>query len=156
MEEVYSWTIGSEAWGRVVRHGIEIYPKEACGILLSHSERARHIKEVYPTKNVHSEDQAKRYLVDPLEFIDVDKWAEEEGLDICGFYHSHPDHPSAPSEYDEKMAWEGYLYLILSIRKGKFREARAWLYDAEAGHFEEVMFKAHVPGGHDEETSSPT
>ena len=155
MEEENSWTIGNEAWGRVVRHTIEIYPKEACGILLSHSEKARHIKEVYPTKNVHSEDQAKRYLVDPLEFIDVDDWAEEQGLDICGFYHSHPDHPSAPSEYDGKMAWEGYLYMILSIRAGKFNDARAWLYDADAGHFNEVMFKLPAPGGHHEGTSSP-
>lgn len=155
MEEENSWTIGSETWSRVVRHTIEIYPKEACGILLSHSEKARHIKEVYPTKNVHSEDQATRYLVDPLEFIDVDKWAEEQGLDICGFYHSHPDHPSAPSEYDGKMAWEGYLYIILSIKAGKFNDARAWIYDASAGHFEEVMFKPHAPDGHHEETSSP-
>jgi proteasome lid subunit RPN8/RPN11 len=155
VEKENSWTIGSEAWSRAVRHTIEIYPKEACGILLSHSEKARHIKEIYPTKNVHSEDQAKRYLVDPLEFIDVDKWAEEEGLDICGFYHSHPDHPSAPSEYDGKMAWEGYLYIILSIKAGKFNDARAWLYDADAGNFKEVMFKPPAPGGHHEQTSPP-
>ena len=155
MEEENSWTIGSETWSRVVRHTIEIYPKEACGILLSHSEKARHIKEVYPTKNVHSEDQAKRYLVDPLEFIGVDKWAEEEGLDICGFYHSHPDHPSAPSEYDEKMAWEGYLYIILSIKANKFKDARAWIYDAGARRFEEVMFKPRAPDGRREETSPP-
>ena len=155
VEEENFWTIGSETWSHVIRHTIEIYPKEACGILLSHSEKARHIKEVYPTKNVHTEDQSKRYLVDPLEFIDVDKWAEEAGLDICGFYHSHPNHPSAPSEYDGKMAWEGYLYLILSIKGGKFHDARAWTYDAGAGHFTEVMFKPLAPGGHHEESASP-
>jgi proteasome lid subunit RPN8/RPN11 len=141
VEDEKFWTIGSEPWGRILRHSLEIYPKEACGILLSHSERAMRIKEVYPTKNVSSENQAKRYLVDPLEFINVDKWAEEQALDICGFYHSHPDHPSAPSEYDRKMAWEGYLYLILSIDAGKFQDARAWIYDSERVHFKEVMFK---------------
>ena len=154
MEEENSWTIGGEAWSRVVRHTIEIYPKEACGILLSHSEKARHIQEVYPTKNVHSEDQAKRYLVDPLEFIDVDKWAEERGLDICGFYHSHPDHPSAPSEYDGKMAWEGYLYIILSIKAGKFNDARAWIYDSEKQCFAEVTFRAQECEDHYERPSS--
>ncbi len=135
------WTVESGSWGRIVQHALEIYPKEACGILLNHAEKERYIKEVYPTKNVSSEDQATRYLVDPLEFLEADKWAEEQGLDICGFYHSHPDHPSAPSEYDRKMAWEGYLYLILSLKAGKFQDARAWIYDAGAEHFKEVMFK---------------
>jgi len=144
VEEENLWTIESEPWGRILRHAIRIYPKEACGILLNHPEEARHIKKVYPTKNISSEDQATRYLVDPNEFIDADKWAEEEGLDICGFYHSHPDHPSAPSEYDRKMAWEGYLYLILSIKGGKFQDARAWIYDSKKEQFEEVMFKPHA------------
>ena len=94
-------------------------------------------------------------LLLPLEFLKVDKRAERKGMDICGFYHSHPDHPCAPSEYDRKMAWEGYLYIILSIKGGKFHDARAWIYDAGAGHFEEVMFKPHAPGGHHEHTSSP-
>jgi proteasome lid subunit RPN8/RPN11 len=141
VEEEKLCTIETEPWGRILRHSLEIYPKEACGILLSHSEKAMHIKKVYPTKNVSSEDQARRYLVDPLEFMNVDKWAEEQALDICGFYHSHPDHPSAPSEYDRKMAWEGYLYLILSINAGKFQDARAWMYDSDQVHFKEVMFK---------------
>ena len=144
MEEENSWTIGSETWSRVVHSTTEIYPKEACGILLSHSVKPRHIDEVYPTKNISLEDQATRYLVDPLEFLDADKWAEEQGLDICGFYHSHPDHPSAPSEYDRKMAWEGYLYLILSVRGGKFHDARAWIYDSDIEHFKEIPFKPHA------------
>lgn len=155
MEQENSWTIGSETWIRLVHHTTEIYPKEACGILLSHSGKPRHIDEVYPTKNISLEDQATRYLVDPLEFLEVDKWAEEQGLDICGFYHSHPDHPSAPSAYDRKMAWEGYLYLILSVRGGKFHDARAWIYDADEEHFNEVMFKPHALQRHHEDPSSP-
>jgi hypothetical protein len=53
------------------------------------------------------------------------------------------------------MAWEGYLYIILSIKAGKFNDARAWFYDADAGHFKEVMFKSPAPGGHHEKTSPP-
>jgi proteasome lid subunit RPN8/RPN11 len=141
VEEKSPWTIENGSWSRIVHHAMEIYPNEACGILLSHSGKPRHIKEVYPTSNITSENQATRYLVDPLEFLDADKWAEEQGLDICGFYHSHPDHPSAPSEYDRKMAWEGYLYLILSVKGGKFHDARAWIYDSEKEHFNEAIFK---------------
>ena len=144
MEEENPWTIGSEPWGRILRHTLEIYPKEACGILLSHSGAARCIREIFPTKNVTSEDQATRYLVDPLEFLEADKRAEEQGLDICGFYHSHPDLPSAPSEYDQKMAWEGYLYLILSIKGGKFQDTRAWIYDSDEARFNEALMKPHA------------
>jgi proteasome lid subunit RPN8/RPN11 len=144
VEEENPWTIGYEPWGLILGHTLEIYPKEACGILLSHSENPKHIKEAYPTKNVSLEDQSSRYLVDPLEFLEVDKWADEQGLDICGFYHSHPDHPSSPSEYDRKLAWEGYLYIILSIKGGRFHDTRAWIYDTDEGHFLEVMFKPHA------------
>jgi proteasome lid subunit RPN8/RPN11 len=143
VEEENPWTIGSEPWGLILRHTLEMYPKEACGILLCHSENPKHIKEVYPTKNVSLEDQTSRYLVDPLEFLEVDKWADERGLDICGFYHSHPDHPSGPSEYDRKMAWEGYLYIILSIKGGRFHDARAWIYDSDNACFNEALFKLH-------------
>ena len=144
VEEENPWTIGHEPWGLILHHTLEIYPKEACGILLSHSENPKQIKEVYPTKNVSLEDQSSRYLVDPLEFLEVDKWAEEQGLDICGFYHSHPDHPSSPSEYDRKLAWDAYLYLILSIRGARFHDARAWIYDPDEARFNEVMFKPYA------------
>ena len=144
VEQETHWTVESGSWNRIVQHAIDIYPKEACGILLSHSENPKHVKEVYPTKNVSSEDQTTRYLVDPLEFLEADKRAEEQGLDICGFYHSHPDHPSTPSEYDRKMAWEGYLSLILSIKIGKFHDARAWIYDSHEARFNEALMKPHA------------
>jgi proteasome lid subunit RPN8/RPN11 len=98
---------------------------------------------VYPTKNVTSEDPARRYLVDPHDFVEADKWAEQKQLDICGFYHSHPDHPSAPSEYDRKLAWEGYFYLIVSIKNKTFNDARAWIYESDGEHFREVMFETY-------------
>lgn len=144
MEEENPWTIESETWNCVLHHTTGIYPSEACGILLSHSVKPRHIGKAYPTKNISLEDQATRYLVDPLQFLDADRWAEEKGWDICGFYHSHPDYPSAPSEYDRKMAWEGYLYLILSIKDGKFYDVRAWIYDSDIDCFKEVPFKRHA------------
>lgn len=143
VEQDSRWTIEERSLNCIVQHALDIYPKEACGILLSHSENPKHVKEVYPTKNVSPEDQASRYLVDPLEFLEVDKWTEEQDLDICGFYHSHPDHPAAPSEYDRKLAWEGYLYLIVSIQSGKFHDARAWICESHKGHFREVMFKPY-------------
>jgi proteasome lid subunit RPN8/RPN11 len=148
------WTIEGGSWSHILRHTADNYPNEACGILLSHCEEPQRITEVRPTENATSEDQTTRYFVDPLEFLDVDQWAEERGLDICGFYHSHPDHPSTPSEYDRKMAWEGYLYLIISIKDGMFNNARAWLYSRKTGHFEEVIFQPNNYEGYDEDSSA--
>lgn len=110
-------------------------------MLLCSGGMPRHVTEIHPAKNVTLEDPARRYLVDPLEFIEVDKRAEQDGVDICGFYHSHPDHPCAPSEHDRKLAWEGYLYVIVSITGGSFREAGAWIYDPDAKQFEKVLFQ---------------
>jgi proteasome lid subunit RPN8/RPN11 len=137
------WTIGNEPWECILDHSVGDYPKEACGILLCPRGRPWNITDVYPTRNATSEDSATRYLVDPLEFLHVQKWAEQRELDICGFYHSHPDHPAVPSEYDRQYAWEGYLYLILSISNGVFERYRAWSWDQVKKHFEEVILRTH-------------
>jgi proteasome lid subunit RPN8/RPN11 len=134
-------TIEDQSWSSILQHTITNYPEEACGILLCSDEKPRHITEAHPTKNATLEDPARRYFVDPIEYLEVDKLAEQKGLDICGFYHSHPDHPSVPSEHDRKLAWEGYLYLIVSIKGGEFDHARTWIYNPDEKHFKEVKFK---------------
>ncbi len=133
-----SWTIADNVRERVLRHTAEGYPREACGILLCSIDRPMHITGVLPTDNVTPEDSSRRYLIAPNEFIEAQKWADEKSAEICGFYHSHPDHPSRPSEYDRETAWEGYLYLILSLRNGVFHNARAWQMDEEGRNFEEA------------------
>jgi len=133
------WTIGNEPWKCILDHSVGDYPKEACGILLCPRARPWNITDAYPTRNATSEDAATRYLVDPLEFLQVQKWAEQRELDICGFYHSHPDHPAVPSEYDRQYAWEGYLYLIFSVKDGVFEESKAWRWDAVEERFKEVF-----------------
>lgn len=98
------------------------------------------IIEAHPTRNVTLEDSAKRYLVDPVEFIEVDEHAGQKGFDICGFYHSHPDHPPIPSDHDCELAWERYLYLIISIGNGIFKEAGSWIFDQKSKCFKECLF----------------
>ncbi len=138
--EKNSWTIDEKSWDLMVAHGTDGYPDEICGVLLFPEGLPGRITEVYPVENVTNEDAANRYLVSPEELLKVQKQAENEGLDICGFYHTHPDSPPLPSETDRKTAWEGYLYLILSVEKGKFEEARAWEYSADDEQFLEIDF----------------
>ncbi len=102
----------------------------------------RHICAVREVNNTTAEDPARRYHIDPLDFLAADQWAEKKSLDIHGFYHSHPDHPAIPSEHDRKLAWGGYLYLIVSIIKAGPKEMRAWVYEPEDKQFNEVTFKA--------------
>ena len=138
------WTIEDRSLKRIQRHTAENYPHEACGILFCHSENPRHICAVREANNITTDNPAKRYLIDPLDFLAADQWAEKKDLDIHGFYHSHPDHPAIPSEHDRKLAWGGYLYLIVSIIKTGSKEMRAWIYEPEDKQFNEVTFKAMV------------
>jgi len=144
------WKIEDEPLRAILSHTVGDYPEEACGILLCPCERPWHITEARPTRNATSEDSATRYVVDPLEFLQVQKWAEQRELDICGFYHSHPDHPAVPSESDRQSAWEGYLYLILSIKDGVFEKSGAWRWDPETRQFEEVILRSHPDRRSDE------
>jgi proteasome lid subunit RPN8/RPN11 len=135
------WTIEAQARKNILCHTVDNYPHEACGILLGPCEKQQYISAAHPAKNTTLEDPSRRYLIDPLEFIEVDRWADQRGFDICGFYHSHPDHPCVPSEHDRKLAWEGYLYLIVSVKGGLFDEAGAWTYDQNQKQFNEVIIQ---------------
>jgi proteasome lid subunit RPN8/RPN11 len=68
--------------------------------------------------NVHEEGHERRYLISPDAMFRLDREARAAGLQILGFYHSHPDHPAQPSEYDREWAWPWYSYIIISVLKG--------------------------------------
>ena len=135
------WTIEGRARETIIDHTVANYPHEACGILLCPIEKPRYISVAHPAKNITQEDPGRRYLIDPEQFIAVDRWGEQKGLDIGGFYHSHPDHPAAPSDHDRSLAWEGYLYLIVSVKRGLFNDAGAWTYDQNQEQFNEVIIQ---------------
>jgi len=142
--ETILWTIADGTKSRILNHCVENYPNEACGILLCPRKKPQHVAKAYPTKNTAFEDPTRRYLIDPSEFLEVDNWAGKSGLDICGFYHSHPDHPPVPSDHDRNLVWESYLYLIISVKDAIFDQARAWMYDPGQKHFEEVAIQHKI------------
>lgn len=127
-----------EAWRQVRDHAAVGYPEEVCGILLGGRMGQGRIARARPARNLASGDRRRRYLLDPGEFLQTDQWAEKQGLSVCGFYHSHPDHPAVPSHHDLAAAWPGYLYLIVGVEAGGLREVRAWSLDAEGNSFEEI------------------
>ncbi len=102
------------------RHGEQTYPHECCGVLLGHFEGDdRTVAAVIPCGNTRLDSPQNRYHIDPRELVRVQREARERGLDIVGFYHSHPDHPARWSSTDLAEAhWIGCSYVITSVEHG--------------------------------------
>ncbi len=112
--------IRKEHLEEIFKFARECYPIEACGILVGKVEAMEKIvSRVYHTKNVLASPSA--YRIDPIEMLKIFEEAEVSGLDVLGFYHSHPFWDSFWSEVDEEKGklWVGYSYLIVSLTTGK-------------------------------------
>ncbi len=119
--------------------GKETYPYEGCGFLLgTHgTDGKKVVGEICRTENVNTIRARDRFEIDPKEFLRVEKYAGQKGQEVLGFFHSHPDHPPYPSQFDREMAWPLYSYLILSVRGGKEVSVRSWILDEESREFHE-------------------
>ena len=134
----------------VTAHGERDYPYECCGLLLgSLGDDGRNlITEIYPISNAR-EEQAKRnrFLIRPEELMRGERHAEKTGVEVVGFYHSHPDHPAVPSQYDLDHAWPVYSYIVLAVESGSARDLRSWKMQPDRSRFheEEVVVALSAP-----------
>lgn len=121
------------------RHAEGTYPHECCGLLLGQTEGddAR-VAEARPLTNQRTDAPHNRYVIDPLEQLQAIRDARTRGLDMVGAYHSHPDVPARPSQYDQDHAWPGYIYVIVSVVSGKASEITAWRLAPDGAQFERV------------------
>ena len=112
---------------RIEKEGVASYPNECCGMLLGKEQDGRKIiADILPLRNARDDSPRNRFLILPEDFIHGDREARNRGLDVLGFYHSHPDHPARPSEYDRQHAWPWYTYLILAVENGVPRDLTGW------------------------------
>ena len=112
---------------QIRQHGEETYPHECCGFLFGRQdEGTRVISEIRRQPNERTESRQNRFLITPLQFRDAERAARNAGLSMVGIYHSHPDSPARPSDYDRDHAWPWYSYLIVSVGKGTAGESHAW------------------------------
>ncbi len=117
-----------------VAHAREASPDECCGLLLG---RGGEIVEAVRARNV-ADDPATRFLIDPADHFAALRTARERGLEVVGFYHSHPASPADPSERDRaEFSYAGHLYAIVSLR---VEPAEVRLFRFEAGNFQRVSF----------------
>ena len=93
-------------------HGQETYPHECCGALVG---RDNQVTAVVPLPNTTEEGPRRRFLVRPSDYREAERRASELGAELLGFYHSHPDHPARPSQYDLDHAWPTFAYIIVAV-----------------------------------------
>jgi proteasome lid subunit RPN8/RPN11 len=109
--------------------GERTYPNECCGILLGvlDDDGTRAVSEILPVDNAREEgEQYHRFVIEPEDFMRAEVSAGRRGLGVLGFYHSHPDHPARPSEYDREHALPFYSYVIVAVERGRAAELTSW------------------------------
>jgi len=123
---------------RIRQHGTEVYPEEGCGFLLGSvtDDGENRGTDVYPVANRTHTDRTRRYELTADDYRAADEAAREQGLDVVGVYHSHPDHPARPSETDlEEATFPGYSYVIVSVHDGTPHDVTAWTLAPDRSEF---------------------
>jgi proteasome lid subunit RPN8/RPN11 len=134
------------------RRALAAYPEECCGILVGKPAQATGgaiiAEHALPAGNLaDAEKRPTFYTIDPAAILHADRFATANGLEIIGFYHSHPDHPPRPSKTDIALAWEAYTYLIVSISHDAVLESKAWRFTpggSEPAREEAIAIIDHV------------
>jgi proteasome lid subunit RPN8/RPN11 len=139
---------------KIRRHGAETYPHECCGALLGRDAEARsetpgrEVLGLHALVNRRDDSPRNRFSVTAEDVLDAEKVALQQGLDVIGWYHSHPDHPARPSEFDREHAWPWYSYIIVSVNDGAPREMTSWRLNDDRTKFSsealEILERAAV------------
>jgi proteasome lid subunit RPN8/RPN11 len=140
MADVTALWISGHLAEKIRAHGAETYPHECCGALLGRDSNAvlesdrvkgaltaaREIVQLFPLVNRRDDSPRNRFSVTAEDVRAAEKAAGEQGLEVVGWYHSHPDHPARPSEYDRDHAWPWYSYIIVSVQNGAPQDMTSW------------------------------
>jgi len=153
MSEALELGISAELAEKIREHGIEAYPYECCGALLGTDYEglandpnresrkvSREIISLFPLVNRRDDSPRNRFAVTPDDVREAEKAASAQGLEVIGWYHSHPDHPAKPSDFDRDHAWPWYSYIIVSVHTGVPQDMTSWrLKDDRSGYLEEKI-----------------
>lgn len=135
--------ISTEQMAQIRSHAEETYPEECCGLLIGTGEGEKKIViEVCKAENNWGDSSTatfseirgskrNRFSIDPKVLLKAQKESRESNLTIIGIYHSHPDAPAIPSEFDHQIAWSDYSYLIVSVSGGSAVKVRSWTLNGE-------------------------
>lgn len=124
--------ISREAFHQVEAHASEGYPYEVCGMLIADGGSDL-VSQARRVRNRVVERARDRYEMDPRDQIRIQRECDAAGLDIVGYYHSHPDHPAQASITDAQRSWAGAVYLIVSCLEGRVVDGNAFVADRDGG-----------------------
>jgi len=132
-------TIAEERLTEIREHGIRDYPYECCGLLLGRFEQdTKTVTETYPISNAREESAKRnRFLITPEELMKGERYARQHKLEVVGFYHSHPDSPAVPSQYDLEHAWPTYSYIIVSTSADRANDLFSWEQEPDRSRFKQ-------------------
>lgn len=134
--------ISPELADKIRAHGAQTYPHECCGALLGRDTEGadrrvyREIHALHPLVNRRDDSPNNRFSVTSQDVLDAEKEARHQGLGVVGWYHSHPDHPARPSQYDRDHAWPWYSYIIVSVPNRIPAEMTSWRLADDRSEFE--------------------
>lgn len=142
--------ISSELFGRIHAHGESAYPEEGAGLLLGIANQAdRHVFELLEFENAREEGaRHNRYLLTAEDYLVGEQEAARLGLEVIGVFHSHPDHPDRPSEFDREWAMPWLSYVITSIQSGQAAASRSWQLAVDRSCFEEELIQVTDRASH--------
>lgn len=134
---------------QIKTHGLNCYPEECCGLLVGKIlNKNKILVEVIPTENdwqnqqnlftnitnknsLKNRNKKDSFSISPLTLIKIQKQARQKNLQIIGIYHSHPNHPAIPSDFDQAIAWQTYSYIIVSVKEKQTKELLNWTLNSE-------------------------
>jgi proteasome lid subunit RPN8/RPN11 len=139
MSDVPILQLTQDLSNKIGQHGAETYPHECCGALLGRdldvpnakspdgaALPSREVTALFPLINRRDDSPRNRFQVTSEDVRDAEKAAREKGIDVVGWYHSHPDHPAEPSQFDRDHAWPWYSYIIVSVANGRPEKMTSW------------------------------
>ncbi|MHA1991484.1 MAG: Mov34/MPN/PAD-1 family protein [Candidatus Hodarchaeales archaeon] len=122
-------------------HSEKTFPEECCGVLIGKKENGSVVLEARAMRNTNEGTRERRYNIDPIDLMKIDKEAEEKGFELLGIYHSHPNHPSRPSKFDLEHAWPNFSYIVLSVKDGKSDLLTSWKLKSDRSDFLQEKIK---------------
>jgi proteasome lid subunit RPN8/RPN11 len=130
-------TIAEQQLTEIREHGVRDYPYECCGLLLGRfDENVKTVRETYAISNAREESAKRnRFLITSEELMRGERYAREHDLEVVGFYHSHPDSPAVPSQYDLEHAWPTYSYIIVSTSAERANDLFSWEQEPDRSRF---------------------
>jgi proteasome lid subunit RPN8/RPN11 len=127
-------TVAAVVREAIRRHGQETYPHECCGALIG---TAGQVVDIVQLPNTTEEGPRRRFLVRPSDYTLAERRAREVGAELLGFYHSHPDHPARPSQFDLDHAWPTFAYIIVAVANGAAADMTVWFLKDDRSSFSE-------------------